>query len=133
MAHIEQPPWCADSGGPTQSVAPAALRAQWRMPRSCGPGHGDHPGHAVVRVEVIHDECAQAGAGPRRPCTCADLADAAHEDWLHPVPESPCRPILLSVCGAAGFTPDGSTTPWNVPAHFVAHCLGVARAPFRPS
>ncbi|MGW1090737.1 hypothetical protein ACWD4L_31660 [Streptomyces sp. NPDC002596] len=49
------------------------------------------------------------------------------------MPESSCRPILLSVCGAAGFTPDGSTTPWNVPAHFVAHCLGVARAPFRPS
>ncbi|GAA3824672.1 LysR family transcriptional regulator [Streptomyces phyllanthi] len=60
-----------------------------------------------------------------------DLAEAAHEDWIAPVPESPCRPHVLSACGAAGFTPDvvHHALDWNVTAHLVAHRLGVALIP----
>lgn len=61
----------------------------------------------------------------------ADLADAAHEDWIAPVPDSPCRPHVLSACGAAGFTPSvvHHALDWNVTAHLVAHRLGVALIP----
>lgn len=60
-----------------------------------------------------------------------DLAEAAHEDWIAPVPESPCRPHVMAACGAAGFTPDviHHAMDWNVTAHLVAHRLGVALMP----
>ncbi|KOG34214.1 LysR family transcriptional regulator [Streptomyces resistomycificus] len=60
-----------------------------------------------------------------------DLAEAAHEPWIAPVPESPCRPHVLSACGEAGFTPDvvHHALDWNVTAHLVAHRLGVALIP----
>jgi len=60
-----------------------------------------------------------------------DLADAAREDWIAPVPESPCRPHVLSACGEAGFTPSvvHHALDWNVTAHLVAHRLGVALIP----
>ncbi|MFD7712639.1 LysR family transcriptional regulator [Streptomyces sp. NPDC059785] len=60
-----------------------------------------------------------------------DLADAAREEWIAPVPESSCRPHVLSACGAAGFTPDvvHHALDWNVTAHLVAHGLGVALVP----
>ncbi|MET7596914.1 LysR substrate-binding domain-containing protein [Streptomyces sp. NPDC004082] len=60
-----------------------------------------------------------------------DLAEAAREDWIAPVPDSPCRPHVLSACGAAGFTPDivHHALDWNVTAHLVAHGLGVALIP----
>ncbi|MGP4049547.1 LysR family transcriptional regulator [Streptomyces sp. 2A115] len=60
-----------------------------------------------------------------------DLEEAAHDDWIAPVPESPCRPHVLSACGAAGFTPDvvHHALDWNVTAHLVAHGLGVALIP----
>ncbi|MET7701836.1 LysR family transcriptional regulator [Streptomyces sp. NPDC005485] len=60
-----------------------------------------------------------------------DLAEAAREEWIAPVPESPCRPHVLSACGAAGFTPDivHHALDWNVTAHLVAHGLGVALIP----
>ena len=60
-----------------------------------------------------------------------DLAEAAHEDWIAPVPESPCSPRVMSACGAAGFTPDviHHALDWNVVAHLVAHRLGVALVP----
>ncbi|MFE9443616.1 LysR family transcriptional regulator [Streptomyces sp. NPDC006602] len=63
--------------------------------------------------------------------TGVDLAEAAHEDWIAPVPESPCSPHVLSACGEAGFTPDvvHHTLDWNVTAHLVAHRLGVALIP----
>jgi DNA-binding transcriptional LysR family regulator len=59
------------------------------------------------------------------------LADAAHEDWIAPVPESPCRLHVLSACGEAGFSPDvvHHALDWNVAAHLVAHRLGVALIP----
>ncbi|MFK0115626.1 LysR family transcriptional regulator [Streptomyces sp. NPDC090994] len=59
------------------------------------------------------------------------LADAAHESWIAPVPESPCRLHVMSACGAAGFTPDvvHHARDWNVTAHLVAHGLGVALIP----
>ncbi|MEU0742096.1 LysR family transcriptional regulator [Streptomyces sp. NPDC006134] len=59
------------------------------------------------------------------------LAEAAHESWIAPVPESPCRPHVMSACGAAGFTPDviHHALDWNVTAHLVAHRLGVALIP----
>ncbi|MER6851052.1 MULTISPECIES: LysR family transcriptional regulator [Streptomyces] len=59
------------------------------------------------------------------------LAEAAHEPWIAPVPESPCRPHVMSACGAAGFTPDvvHHALDWNVTAHLVAHGLGVALIP----
>ncbi|MFJ6688601.1 LysR family transcriptional regulator [Streptomyces sp. NPDC091294] len=61
----------------------------------------------------------------------ADLADVAHEAWIAPVPQSPCRPHVMSACGAAGFTPDvvHHALDWNVTAHLVAHGLGVALVP----
>ncbi|MDQ0777468.1 DNA-binding transcriptional LysR family regulator [Streptomyces aurantiacus] len=60
-----------------------------------------------------------------------DLAEAAREDWIAPVQDSPCRPHVLSACGAAGFTPDvvHQAMDWNVMAHLVAHGLGVALIP----
>ncbi|MFC8242788.1 LysR family transcriptional regulator [Streptomyces chartreusis] len=60
-----------------------------------------------------------------------DLAEAAREDWIAPVPDSPCRPHVLSACGAAGFTPDivHHARDWNVMAHLIAHGLGVALIP----
>ncbi|MFI9820389.1 LysR family transcriptional regulator [Streptomyces sp. NPDC052013] len=60
-----------------------------------------------------------------------DLAQAAHEPWIAPVPESPCRLHVMSACGAAGFSPDvvHHALDWNVTAHLVAHGLGVALIP----
>lgn len=60
-----------------------------------------------------------------------DLAEAAREDWIAPVPDSPCRPHVMSACGAAGFTPNviHHALDWNVTAHLVAHRLGVALIP----
>ncbi len=60
-----------------------------------------------------------------------DLAEAAREPWIAPVPESPCRPHVRSACGAAGFSPDvvHHALDWNVAAHLVAHGLGVALIP----
>ncbi|GHB33316.1 LysR family transcriptional regulator [Streptomyces viridiviolaceus] len=61
----------------------------------------------------------------------ADLAEAAREPWIAPVPDSPCRPHVMSACGAAGFTPDvvHHALDWNVTGHLVAHGLGVALIP----
>ncbi|AZQ40241.1 LysR family transcriptional regulator [Streptomyces cyaneochromogenes] len=61
----------------------------------------------------------------------SDLAEAAHEDWIAPVPDSPCRPHVMSACGAAGFTPNviHHALDWNVTAHLVAQRLGVALVP----
>ncbi|MFI6276765.1 LysR family transcriptional regulator [Streptomyces sp. NPDC050988] len=66
-------------------------------------------------------------AGLRR----VDLAEAAREDWIAPVQDSPCRVHVLSACGAAGFTPDvvHHALDWNVMAHLVAHGLGIALIP----
>ncbi|MGW1952848.1 LysR family transcriptional regulator [Streptomyces sp. NPDC001920] len=60
-----------------------------------------------------------------------DLAEAAHEDWIAPVPESPCRPHVMSACGAAGFTPAvlHHARDWHVTAELIAHRLGVALIP----
>ncbi|GAA2253219.1 LysR family transcriptional regulator [Streptomyces atrovirens] len=60
-----------------------------------------------------------------------DLAEAAREPWVVPVPDSPCRPHVLAACGAAGFSPDvvHHACDWNVTAHLVAHGLGVALIP----
>ncbi|WP_118083115.1 LysR family transcriptional regulator [Streptomyces sp. CC0208] len=60
-----------------------------------------------------------------------DLADAAHEDWIAPFADSPCRTHVMSACGAAGFTPGvvHHARDWNVTAHLVAHRLGVALIP----
>ncbi|MCF1595087.1 LysR family transcriptional regulator [Streptomyces muensis] len=60
-----------------------------------------------------------------------DLAEAAREHWIAPVPDSACRPHVMSACGAAGFTPDviHHALDWNVTAHLVAHRLGVALVP----
>jgi DNA-binding transcriptional LysR family regulator len=60
-----------------------------------------------------------------------DLADAAHEDWIAPFADSPCRTHLMSACGAAGFTPGVAhhARDWNVTAHLVANRLGVALIP----
>ncbi|MFE3031799.1 LysR family transcriptional regulator [Streptomyces canus] len=60
-----------------------------------------------------------------------DLADAAHEDWIAPFADSPCRTHVMSACGAAGFTPSvvHHARDWNVTAHLVAHRLGVALIP----
>ncbi|GGX86110.1 LysR family transcriptional regulator [Streptomyces fructofermentans] len=59
------------------------------------------------------------------------LAEAAREDWIAPVESSPCRPHVLSACGAAGFTPDvvHHARDWNATAHLVALGLGVALVP----
>lgn len=74
---------------------------------------------------VVPDDHPLAGLGR------VDLAEAAHEDWIAPVPESPCRPHVMSACGAAGFTPDviHHALDWNVTAHLVANRLGVALIP----
>ncbi|MGW1746961.1 LysR family transcriptional regulator [Streptomyces sp. NPDC002092] len=60
-----------------------------------------------------------------------DLSEAAHEDWIAPVADSPCRPHVLSACGEAGFSPDivHHALDWNVTAHLVASRLGVALIP----
>jgi DNA-binding transcriptional LysR family regulator len=60
-----------------------------------------------------------------------ELAEAAHEAWIAPVLDSPCRPHVLSACGAAGFTPDvvHQAMDWNAMAHLVANRLGVALIP----
>ncbi|MFC0498115.1 LysR family transcriptional regulator [Streptomyces mutabilis] len=60
-----------------------------------------------------------------------DLADVAHEPWIAPMADSPCRTHVISACGAAGFTPDvvHLARDWNVTAHLVAHGLGVALVP----
>ncbi|MFK4106417.1 LysR family transcriptional regulator [Streptomyces sp. NPDC019531] len=60
-----------------------------------------------------------------------DLADAAHEDWIAPFADSPCRTHVMSACGAAGFTPTvvHQAREWDVTAHLVAHRLGVALIP----
>lgn len=74
---------------------------------------------------VVPDDHPLAGLGR------VDLAEAAHEDWIAPVPQSPCRPHVMSACGAAGFTPDviHHALDWNVTAHLVANRLGVALIP----
>ncbi|WAU79844.1 LysR family transcriptional regulator [Streptomyces sp. Qhu-G9] len=74
---------------------------------------------------VVPDTHRLAGRGR------VDLAEAAREDWIAQVPDSPCRPHVLSACGAAGFTPDvvHQARDWNVMAHLVAHGLGVALIP----
>jgi DNA-binding transcriptional LysR family regulator len=74
---------------------------------------------------VVPEDHPLAGRGR------VELAEAAHEDWIAPVPESPCRPHVLSACGEAGFTPDvvHHALDWNVTAHLVAHRLGVALIP----
>ncbi|MFI0538094.1 DNA-binding transcriptional LysR family regulator [Streptomyces canus] len=61
----------------------------------------------------------------------ADLAEAAHDDWIAPFADSPCRTHVMSACGAAGFTPGvvHHARDWNVTAHLVAHRLGVALIP----
>ncbi|MDC2954308.1 LysR family transcriptional regulator [Streptomyces gilvifuscus] len=60
-----------------------------------------------------------------------DLGDAAHETWIAPVPESPCRLHVMSACGRAGFSPHvvHHALDWNVIAHLVANRLGVALIP----
>ncbi|SDP79068.1 DNA-binding transcriptional regulator, LysR family [Streptomyces sp. cf386] len=60
-----------------------------------------------------------------------DLVEAAHEDWIAPVLDNPCRTHVMSACGAAGFTPNviHHALDWNVTAHLVAHRLGVALIP----
>ncbi|MCX5425523.1 LysR family transcriptional regulator [Streptomyces sp. NBC_00078] len=60
-----------------------------------------------------------------------DLSEAAHEDWIAPMADSPCRQHLLSACGEAGFSPGilHHTVDWNVTAHLVAGRLGVALIP----
>ncbi|WP_037885487.1 LysR family transcriptional regulator [Streptomyces viridochromogenes] len=60
-----------------------------------------------------------------------DLAEVAHEDWIAPVPQSPCRPHVMSACAAAGFTPGvvHHAMDWNVTANLIAHRLGVALVP----
>lgn len=74
---------------------------------------------------VVPEDHPLAGRGR------VDLADAAREDWIAPVPDSPCSPHVRSACGAAGFTPDvvHHALDWNVTAHLVAHRLGVALIP----
>jgi DNA-binding transcriptional LysR family regulator len=74
---------------------------------------------------VVHDDHPLAGRGS------VDLAEAAHDDWIAPVPESACRPHVMSACAAAGFTPGvvHHALDWNVTAHLVAHRLGVALIP----
>ncbi|NUS30415.1 MAG: LysR family transcriptional regulator [Streptomyces sp.] len=60
-----------------------------------------------------------------------DLAEAAHEDWIAPMPESPCHTHVISACGEAGFSPSvvHQAVDWNVTAQLVAHRLGVALIP----
>ncbi|MDT9698426.1 LysR family transcriptional regulator [Streptomyces sp. P17] len=74
---------------------------------------------------VVPDDHPLAGRGH------VDLAEVAHEDWIAPLPESPCCPHVMSACGAAGFTPGvvHHAMDWTVTAHLVAHRLGVALVP----
>ncbi|RSN96168.1 LysR family transcriptional regulator [Streptomyces sp. WAC 05379] len=74
---------------------------------------------------VVHEDHPLAGRDG------VDLAEAAREDWIAPVPESPCRPHVLSACGEAGFTQDivHHAMEWDVMAHLIAHRLGVALIP----
>ncbi|MFB8244420.1 LysR family transcriptional regulator [Streptomyces sp. NPDC055952] len=74
---------------------------------------------------VVPEGHRLAGRGP------TDLAEAAREQWIAPLPQSPCRPHVMSACGAAGFTPDivHHALDWNVTAHLVAAGLGVALVP----
>ncbi|MFF7450133.1 MULTISPECIES: LysR substrate-binding domain-containing protein [unclassified Streptomyces] len=60
-----------------------------------------------------------------------DLSDAAHEDWIAPMPDSPCHTHIVSACGEAGFSPSvvHQAVDWNVTAQLVAHRLGVALIP----
>jgi len=60
-----------------------------------------------------------------------DLSEAAHEDWIAPMPESPCHTHIISACGEAGFSPEvvHQAVDWNVTAQLVAHRLGVALIP----
>lgn len=60
-----------------------------------------------------------------------DLSDAAHEEWIAPMPQSPCRAHVMSACGEAGFSPAvvHHAVDWNVTAELVAHRLGVALIP----
>ncbi|MFF3348149.1 LysR family transcriptional regulator [Streptomyces sp. NPDC002779] len=60
-----------------------------------------------------------------------ELAEAAHEDWIAPVPENPCRTHVISACQEAGFTPGvvHHAQDWIATAHLVAHGLGVALIP----
>ncbi|MFC8343144.1 LysR family transcriptional regulator [Streptomyces sp. NPDC057280] len=60
-----------------------------------------------------------------------DLAEAAREDWIAPMPESPCHTHVISACGEAGFSPEvvHQAVDWNVTAQLVAHRLGVALIP----
>lgn len=60
-----------------------------------------------------------------------DLSEAAHEDWIAPMPDSPCHTHIVSACGEAGFSPAvvHQAVDWNVTAHLVAHRLGVALIP----
>jgi DNA-binding transcriptional LysR family regulator len=74
---------------------------------------------------VVSEGHPPAGRNPVGP------AEAAHEPWIAPVPESACRPHVMSACGAGGFTPDvvHHALGWNATAHLVAHGLGVALIP----
>ncbi|MEU2913516.1 LysR family transcriptional regulator [Streptomyces massasporeus] len=74
---------------------------------------------------VVHEEHPLAGRAR------IDLAEAARELWIAPGADSACRPLVLSACGAAGFTPEivHHALDWNVCAHLAAHRLGVALIP----
>ncbi|WP_344631944.1 LysR family transcriptional regulator [Streptomyces glaucosporus] len=60
-----------------------------------------------------------------------DLAEAAGEDWVVPLPDSTCHAHTLTACGAAGFTPAIAhhALAWEAIAALVAHRLGVALVP----
>ncbi len=60
-----------------------------------------------------------------------DLADAAGEGWIVPLPGSTCHAHTLTACGAAGFTPAIAhhALAWDAIATLVAHRLGVALVP----
>lgn len=76
-------------------------------------------------------ERSEMGVPPPEGWGSVDLSDAAHEDWIAPMPESPCRAHVMSACGEAGFSPAvlHHAVDWNVTAHLVAHRLGVALVP----
>ncbi|MDO0909793.1 LysR family transcriptional regulator [Streptomyces sp. DT2A-34] len=85
--------------------------------------HDDHP--------LAGRERSEMGVPLPEGWGSVDLAEAAHEDWIAPMPESACRPHVMSACAAAGFTPGVAhlARDWNVTAHLVAHRLGVALVP----
>ncbi|MFJ8533864.1 LysR family transcriptional regulator [Streptomyces sp. NPDC093591] len=74
---------------------------------------------------VVHEDHPLAGR------ESVDLAEAAHDDWIGPMPESACRPHVMSACAAAGFTPTmvHHAVDWNVTVQLIAHRLGVALIP----